>query len=220
MSSTPISVQQQMKKMPPPNALPQLRVLSNSAVRPAIIATQSSPPSSVIPQKHYIPTPSNGINRPALNMPHIDVVKPDMPNQNQPALNGVAHLPQTHPSQDPSVNGTGGPQNNDQFQVPSSYHLTQMSNLATHAALTNNPNYQTHNNPPSLTAQQVQTITSAFANRELAQQLRALPNYQYHNLQELNATGIMNQKLPANRQWTGGAGQKVEPVVNGIDVQG
>ncbi|KAF9467645.1 enhancer of polycomb-like-domain-containing protein [Collybia nuda] len=245
VNGTPVSMQQQMKKMPPPTALPQqMRISSNGGMRPPAVASiqgnatsHSSPPNSAaLPLA--MPTSSNGVNRPAMNMPHIDVAKPDLPNQS--ALNGVIHVPQPHPpdqSHDANVNGNGGSppkQNPQQYQTPltttNGFHLTPMSNLAAQALVNNqpNPNYQNgNNNPPVLTLQQMQTLKSAFANnpafansQELAQRLGTIPNYQFNNLQGLNATQNMNLKLPGNRQWMGGAPQKMNVIVNGMDAQG
>jgi enhancer of polycomb-like protein len=133
-----------------------------------------------------------------MNMPHIDVAKPDVSNQS--ALNGVIHVSQSHrldSAHDSNVNDASGspPKPSQPYGAPQTngFHLTPMTSLAAQAlvnTLPNPPLYQNNNNASTLTMQQMQTIKSAFANnptfatnQDLAQQVRAMPSYQFSNLQ-------------------------------------
>ncbi|KAF5320088.1 hypothetical protein D9611_010314 [Ephemerocybe angulata] len=85
-TGVPVSVSVQMKKMPPPTAIPQqMRISSNGGMRltPGLQSngSQQSPPQPVAlpPAQH---APINGVNgggRAAIAMPHVDMVKPAEP---------------------------------------------------------------------------------------------------------------------------------------------
>lgn len=97
-------IQQQLKKMPPPNALPQLRISSNGGMRNGVNGLQStvsiahtSPPQPV-PVPQHSPNSANGVaSRPAISMPHVDVVKTEVHPSS--ALANGAIVQQTDPTQ-------------------------------------------------------------------------------------------------------------------------
>ena len=84
--ATPVAMQQQLKKMQPPSATPQMRISSNGGMRPPGIPVTNlqangsvghhvSPPHPVpvpIPQ-HSPPNGVNGVSRAAITMPHVEV---------------------------------------------------------------------------------------------------------------------------------------------------
>lgn len=79
------AIQQQLKKMPPPNALPQLRISSNGGMRNSANGLQSSvsiahtSPPQPVPVPQHSPNSANGVaSRPAISMPHVDVVKTEV----------------------------------------------------------------------------------------------------------------------------------------------
>ncbi|KAG6907559.1 hypothetical protein DXG01_008441 [Tephrocybe rancida] len=99
--ATPVSVQQQMMKMPPPTSVPQMRISANGGIRPPSAIPQGLHGTPVVPQA---PTavlhaaPANGFSRAAMNMPHVSAVAPSSDltvtmTAPQPNTNGVAQCP-------------------------------------------------------------------------------------------------------------------------------
>lgn len=247
-NGTPVSVQQQLKKMPPPSAVPQMRISSNGGMRPPTAiagmqgsntpAPQSSPPNSAAVSQHSSP-PTNGVNRAAINMPHVEPAKPEA---NHTPLNGAIQVQQPIPSEVPQstdlkVNGINGSPIKQNAHHPimsnNGYHLTPLANQAA-VALANTAQYPYTGNQHGLSVQQMQNLKSAFANlpngtdiANLHNVARSIPASYLHvpgganfNIQQLTAGANMNLKLPASRQmqWAAGAAPKVGTVPNGIDV--
>lgn len=245
-NGTPVSVQQQLKKMPPPSAVPQMRISSNGGMRPPpavptmqgnpSVAHTSPPPSSAISLQHSPPN-TNGINRAAINLPHIDSAKPEV-NTSHSILNDVVHMQQPHQLEiaqphDPKINGSPTKQNQHHIGLPTNgYQLTPLTNQAA-VALANTTQYAYPGNQHGLSLQQVQNLKTAFAfaNMQNGQDLttlqniaRSLPTYPHmsgatnFNIQQLTAGSNMNLKLPAARQmqWSAGAPQK-GTAINGMD---
>ncbi|GLB42746.1 putative enhancer of polycomb-like protein [Lyophyllum shimeji] len=197
--NVPVSIQQQMMKMPPPSGVPQTRIpsiSSNGGMRPptstpttqgTTSVPQSPAPNTATPAQHPVPT-TNGISRAAINLPHVDVNRPDLITS-QSSLGGAIQMPQ--PAQaDPSqahelkVNGSPGSVTN-----PHTPHLGMVANgyhpLTTQAAaaLANSAQYAAayQAGQHGLTSQQMQNLKTTFANMPQGQDLqsvaRALPAY-------------------------------------------
>lgn len=84
---TPVALQH-LKKMPPPTAIPQMRISSNGGMRPPSVPASALPSNGATPQQSppqplSLPAaqhaPVNGVNgtgRAAIAMPHVEMVKP------------------------------------------------------------------------------------------------------------------------------------------------
>ena len=244
-NGTAAAVQHQVKKMPPPTSVPQMRISSNGGMRPvpAVSALQAtsttqvpagSPPHAVAVMHH--PTP-NGAGRAAINMPHVDALKSDN-HVNGGLVNGVAATAQpdtTGQTQEAPANGSPA-RPKSQNQVPvnltSNYQLASIANYG--AALANPAAFAQYGQHTGLSRDQVQNLKLAFANLS-AQDLAAMQSVvnrplpgSYMHLQnarnlnvQLNAVGN-NLKLPAAQpmQWTASSPlQRSGSVVNGVDAQ-
>ncbi|PFH50331.1 hypothetical protein AMATHDRAFT_145389 [Amanita thiersii Skay4041] len=194
-SGTPVSVQQQLKKMPPPNGVPQMRISSNGGMRPPVVPTVAalqqaiaqvpavpSTPHNLPTVQHQPASATNGVSRAAINMPHVDTLKVVDGLNNATLVNG------TTPVSQPDVNGqtaeaatTNGtpirPKSQNQHPIgltTNGYHLATMANYA-NAALANPATFAQYANSQhtGLTMQQVQNLKSAFANLP-AQELAAV----------------------------------------------
>lgn len=116
--NTSISAQQQLKKVPPPGTVPQMRISSNGGMRPpslpptpslqtngSVLATSihSSPPQPiVVPQA----SPVNGTtpsSRPAITMPHIDNMKIDPPTISALHPNSISAIQVVQPKESPPI---------------------------------------------------------------------------------------------------------------------
>ncbi|KAF8881613.1 enhancer of polycomb-like-domain-containing protein [Infundibulicybe gibba] len=250
-NGTPVSMAPQMKQMPPPASLPHMRISSNGGMRPPGLPAPSqgntspshlSPPhSAAAPQ--LTPPSANGINRPAINMPHIDASKADLTSHIS-LSNALAQPAQgdASQSQEPMPNGATHsssptrPKSQNQHTT-NGFHLTPMSSYAA-SALSNNVHYSQQSNPQhsGLSIQQVQNLKSAFASIPPNQDMNGLqvngarnpgpfmhvvPNGANFNLQ-LGAGANLNLKLPASRQvqWSSGGSpvQRPATVVNGVEI--
>lgn len=249
VNGTPVAMQQQLKKMPPPTALPQMRISSNGGMR-AQATTQSmqgsshtsshSPPSSAsLPQP--MATGSNGLSRAAITMPHVEGVKSEI-NSTPAALSGAVQISQPHQadlsqSHDLNVNGIGAsPPKQTQLPIgmATNGYLTPLSSYAA-TALANTGQFTQQQ---GLTLQQMQNLKSAFANippgqdlatfqaniaRSAGQYLHVPNGTPSFNMAQSNASTNMNLKFPATRQmqmpWAASNPQKPGPVVNGMDGQ-
>lgn len=246
VNGTPIAMQQQLKKMPPPTALPQMRISSNGGMRtqaaqsmqgPSLTPSHSPPSSASLPQP--MTTGSNGLSRAAITMPHVDGVKSEI-NSTLSVLNGNAQTPHQHQpdvsqSHDPIINGHGNsPPKQAQVQhsngLPTNSYLTQLSSY-TNPTLTNSNQF---GQQQGLTLQQMQNLKSAFApGQDLAtfqahiaragQYLHVPNGTQNFNITQSNINTNMNIKFPATRQmqmqWATNNAQKTGPGVNGLDGQ-
>lgn len=259
VNGTPISVQQQLKKMAPPAGLSQLRISSNGGMRPPGIPVVASMPSN-IPSSHaspphlspvsqHSPTPTNsanGINRPAMNMPHVDAVKPELPPsipdstpqaQQPQQLESALQIVENHVNGINHANSPARPKSQNQHTTTNGYHLTPMNGY-TVAALANATPYAQHPTAQHnvLSSQQVQNLKSAFANMAPGQDIataiqvnsgRAVPPYMHvvpsgPGFGMPGTNGNINLKLPAARQmqWSVGSPmQRPNSAVNGLDGQ-
>ncbi|TFK38452.1 enhancer of polycomb-like-domain-containing protein [Crucibulum laeve] len=186
-NGVPVAVAHQIKKMPPPNAVPQMRISSNGGMRPPGVSVvtgmqsngatgHASPPQPVsLPVTQHSPTNgTNGVSRAAISMPHVEVVKPDV-NPISAIQNAVVTIQSVDGStQDHTSNGTTShpkSQNHLQMQMPNNaFQLIPMSAHAAQAlAATAPPQYQQQQQNQqqqhtSLSLQQMQNLKSAFAN--------------------------------------------------------
>ena len=190
-NGTPVAVQHQVKKMPPPSSVPQMRISSNGGMRPVPVVsalqatpnaqvTVGSPPHAVAVMQHPTPSVTNGVGRAAMNMPHVDALKADN-HVNGALVNGVAAVsPQadtTGQTQEASTNGSPTrPKSQNQVPVsltPSSYQLASIANYG--AALANPAAFAQYMNGQhtGLSRDQVQNLKLAFANLP-AQDLAAM----------------------------------------------
>lgn len=231
-TGTPISVQQQLKKMPPPTAVPQvqMRISSNGGMRPPSVVgntaiSQSSPPhSAVLP--HHSPPVTNGINRAAINISHVDLAKPEtLPNHS--IMNGApqAQQPETSQPHDPKVNGVNGSPvklNGLHPGLPTNGYLIPPLNsqAASAAVLANAAQFAF---PGNMSLQNLKSVLANGADFSALQSVaRSLPSGYLHvpnganfNIQQLVPGANMNIKLPAARQmqWA----TTTTPKVNGVD---
>ena len=244
-NGTAAGVQHQVKKMPPPTSVPQMRISSNGGMRPvpAVSALQATPTaqvpagSPVAVMHHPTPSVTNGAGRAAINMPHVDALKSDN-HVNGGLANGVAAAAQpdtTGQTQEASANGSPA-RPKSQNQVPvnltSNYQLASIASYG--AALANPAAFAQYGQHTGLSRDQVQNLKLAFANLS-AQDLAAMQSVvnrplpgSYMHLQnarnlnvQLNAVGN-NLKLPAAQpmQWTASSPlQRPGSVVNGVDAQ-
>ncbi|GLB37128.1 putative enhancer of polycomb-like protein [Lyophyllum shimeji] len=233
-NGTPISMQQQLKKMPPP-IVPQTRISSNGGMRPPqVVPSMQSPSSqpsasSSVTQSHLSLPISNGVNRAAINMPHVDGPKVDVNGAQSSLSSATQPFPQADPNRphNPKSNNAALPHNLPQGVAATAYHLTSQAA----AALANPMAYQGNH---GLSMQQVQNLKSAFANAQAGHDssalkglARALPSYiqaagASFNIQQLAAASNINLKLPTARQmqWTPSTPPaKAVPVANGVDGQ-
>ncbi|KAG6917434.1 hypothetical protein DXG01_002520 [Tephrocybe rancida] len=241
-NGTPISVQQQLKKMPPPVSMPQMRISSNGGMRTASapsmqgspLPLQSSPPNSTtVP--HHTPT-SNGIHRAAINLPHIDASSKGEASGFQTGLNGVAHLQQPsqldpNRQQDPNPGAVLFPTQPSGMAInvaPNGFHTTTAQ-----SAFPNSPQLGLNGNH-GLSALQMQNLKTAFANAQAQanQESKGAARAAYlstgsanYNLQQqlaAVANSNFNLKIPPARpmQWTSGVPLPTKsPVSNGADGQ-
>src|SRR5260221_3917721 len=119
-NGTPLAIPQHLKKMQPSAPGPQMRISSGGGMRPPTVSAtnsqqQSSPPQAIQPQSQSnaaspivnqgspaptpVPVPQhaipNGIGRPAISMPHVEVPKADStPTLPNGVANGVSASPQ------------------------------------------------------------------------------------------------------------------------------
>ncbi|RDB31064.1 Enhancer of polycomb-like protein 1 [Hypsizygus marmoreus] len=133
----------QLKKMPPPTSVPQMRIANGGMRPPPIVASmqgpsplsQSSPPNSASMPQHSPPN-TNSISQAAINLPHVDVVKTEV-NGNQALLNGAVQIPPLHrqdanSAHDTKVNVINGspPKQNQHSQMQTyDYHAPLSTTL-------------------------------------------------------------------------------------------
>jgi enhancer of polycomb-like protein len=254
-AAMPISMQQQLRKMPPPNGIPSMRISSNGGIRPSSAsaspapgaqASQASPPSSATAAQHTSPA-TNGINRAAINIAHVEVPKPDMTPSAVSSLVTQSSDPQQ--TQEPKVNGingvNGSPQKPQTQALPPNAATTtaypqQIGSYQVQANALNNAHFAAAYNAQqqAMVQQQLMQFKSHFANMQNSQDLanlqavaRNLPasylqqlpggnNFNMQNFAQLQAAA-MNLKLPANRQWPAPVGTPTKPagvpMVNGAE---
>jgi len=250
-----LAIPQHLKKMQP-SGPGQMRISSSGGMRPPTVSAansqqhQSSPPHPIQPQSQSdtaspivnqgspaptpVPVPQhavpNGVGRPAISMPHVEVPKADaapaLPNG---VANGVTTSPQPEVNGDAATSGTPRPKSRNlnaqgHIGIPSNgYHLP-LTNMS--AALLNSTYIPQH--VGGLSLQQVQNLKSAFATLSATEMAalnggRPLPaSYLMPNMQIPPNTN--NLKLPNTRQtqWPMAAQlgqQRPGSVVNGLDGQ-
>lgn len=242
VAGTPVAMQHQIKKMPPPTAVPQMRISSNGGMRPPttpVVATASQPqppsqsaPTPPTPTQVPAAQPVNGVSpatRPAIAMPHVELVKPAEPLVNGASVQSSTEAPQV---QDVMMNGVAPPRPKSQNQAPvalsvpaNGYHLTPMTATNPAAAFAQ-AHLQAGQRIP-MTAQKIEQLKTAFGNmtpQEMAvlANSRALAAGNYVNsngAMHIPATNV-NLKLPPARQmqWAAMSGvgvQRPPSVVNG-----
>jgi enhancer of polycomb-like protein len=237
---TPIAMQQQLK-MPPPTALPQMRISSNGGIRTQASAqsiqglthTPSHSPPNSVPLPQPTTTGSNGVGRAAITMPHVEGVKSEI-NSTSTVLTGAVQIPQPHQADVSQshdlMNGIStSPPKQPQHAIgmATNGYLTPLSSYAA-TALANTGQFAHQ----GLTLQQMQNLKSAFASIPPGQDLATFqaniaragqylhvpngtPNF---NMAQPNTGTNMNLKFPAARQmWAAANTQKT--TVNGMDGQ-
>jgi enhancer of polycomb-like protein len=254
-NGTHLAIPQHLKKMQPSAPGPQMRISAGGGMRPPTVSAansqqlQSSQPlqpqshlnvtSPVVNQSPPAPSPlpvpqhgSNGVGRPAISMPHVEVTKPDAPALPNGVANGVTTSPQPEANGDATISTPARPKSqnlNSQGHIgnPSNgYHLP----LNMSAALLNST-YLPQNGQHAvggLSVQQVQSLKSAFATLSATEMAalnggRPLPaSYLMPNMQ-LPPNANINLKLPNTRQtqWAMAAQMQQRPasVVNGLEGQ-
>ncbi|KAK2462409.1 hypothetical protein APHAL10511_005715 [Amanita phalloides] len=245
-NGTSLAIQHQVKKMPPPNSVPQMRISSNGGMRPLAVTPVSNLQATASAQvpggshpvpvvQHPTPLVTNGIGRPAINMPHVDALKTDG-HVNGALINGVATVPSqsdtmTH-AQEASANGSPvRPKSQTQVPVglaPSNYQFASLANYT--AALANPAAFAQYVNGPhtGLSRDQMQNLKLAFVNlpaQDLAaMQSRPLQGAFMHprNLNVQLSTAANNLKLPTAQpmQWAASPPlQRSGSAINGVDAQ-
>jgi enhancer of polycomb-like protein len=92
-----VAVQHQVKKMPPPSSVPQMRTSLNGGMHsvPIVSALQATlnaqvtVPHAVAVMQHPMPSMMNGVGQATMNMPHVDALKLDN-HVNSALINGVS----------------------------------------------------------------------------------------------------------------------------------
>ena len=246
------SIPSHLKKMQVSAAGPQMRISSGGGMRPPSMSatnlqhqsssqplqSQSQPtlsqPNAGSPvANHSSPAPSpipvpqlstaNGVNRPAISMPHVEVTKAEvstvpLPNgtvngntSSQPETNGDSVISNPARPKSRNVNSPG------HIGIPSNgYHLP-LTTMST--ALSYLPQNGQHT---VLSPEQIQNLKSAFANLS-ATEMAALSSRHPSYLMQFSPNSNMNLKLPNTRQtpWAMSAQMQQRPssLVNGIDGQ-
>ncbi|KAJ3557054.1 hypothetical protein NP233_g11834 [Leucocoprinus birnbaumii] len=231
-----VALQQQVKKMPPPTAVPQMRISSNGGMRPTTtptvngvngaqptvaIATHNSPPQPVPVPQHTSPNGINGVaSRPAIAMPHVDVVKTEV-HQPSALANGAISIQQTDSTQSTdSTAATASPARpksqvqaaaipTNGFHLPANFAAAATLNPASYAQLAGTAAFQ------NLKSTFASLPQSEFAN--LQSQLQRMP---YMSALQLNGNNA-NIKAAAARQmqqWASSPLQRPTSTGTGLDV--
>ncbi|KAF8621954.1 hypothetical protein AX15_007385 [Amanita polypyramis BW_CC] len=200
-NGAPVAAQHQVKKMPPPTTVPQMRISSNGGMRPPVVPAVNNlqvTGSAQIPvgsshtlpvMQHPTPSVANGVCRPAINMPHVDALKADN-HSNGTLVNGVSVTPSqpetTGQALDASMNGSPNrPKSRNQVSVGLAPNSYQLASLANYTAALANPafaQYMSSQHSGGLSMQQVQNLKSAFASLP-AQDLAAMQSVASRPLQ-------------------------------------
>jgi len=246
-NGTPVSMQQ-LKKMQLPAAAQQMRISSGGGMRPPTVpvsnlqpALQSQPvqlQTGALPARTPTPSrstpvpipqhsPPNGIGRPGIAVPHVEVAKTEAV-VTPPLANGVPTSPvpsdanvEVVPVRPKSQNVTPQQRLNPGV-LTNGYHLAPMANMT---ALLNSGAYplgQNGHGASGLSLQQVQNLKSAFANLSASEMAalnggRGLPaSYLMPNM----SVQLPSLKLATTRQsqWSAIGPQMQRPAsVGGID---
>lgn len=224
-NGTPVATQQPIVKMSLPTAAPapQMRISSNGGMRPTVpvvvngvngtqstvsIAVHNSPPQPVPVPRHTSPNGINGIaSRPAIAMPHVDVVKTEV---HQPSVltKGPLSIQQTDSTQQESTSANNSPAR-QKVSFPSTLHShlppgpSQMNNTFT-------PSTYAHLGPADL-----QNLKSTFANLPNFQnQLQRMP---YMSALALNPNTSLKAAAMRQIQWTNPPLQRPTSTGTGLD---
>jgi enhancer of polycomb-like protein len=226
-----VAIQQQVKKMPPPSALPQMRISSNGGMRPTIptvngvnglqsnvsIATHTSPPQPVPVPQH---TPPNGVtgiaSRPAIAMPHVDVVKTEA-HQPSALANGAISIQQADSPQSTDSSSTNvspaRPKSQTQTAIlptTNGFHVPNNFATATYAPLVNN-------------TAALQNLKTSFANGDfsnLQSQLQRMPYMltgSAMNGLPLNANANLKAAAARQMQWANSPLQRPNSTGTGLE---
>ncbi|KXN91311.1 Enhancer of polycomb-like protein 1 [Leucoagaricus sp. SymC.cos] len=228
-----VALQQQIKKMPPPVAVPQMRISSNGGMRPSLpatngvngiqstvsIASHNSPPQPVPVPQHTSPNGVNGVaSRPAIAMPHVDVVKTEV-HQPSALANGVISVQQTDSNQStestPTSTSPARPKSQTQtVTVPANgFHMSNnfAATLApaTYAQLAGNTALQ------NLKTTFASLPQSDFAN--LQSQLQRMPYMLSNSNLQLNANANLKAAAARQMQWVSSPLQRPTSTGNGLE---
>jgi len=224
INGTPVATQQPIVKMSLPTAAPQMRISSNGGMRPTVpavvngvngtqstvsIAVHNSPPQPVPVPRHTSPNGINGIaSRPAIAMPHVDVVKTEV---HQPSVltKGPLSIQQTDSTQSTESTSANNSPARQKVSFPSTLHghlppgPSQMNNTFT-------PSTYAHLGPAAL-----QNIKSTFANLpNLQNQLQRMP---YMSALALNSSTSLKAAAMRQIQWTNSPLQRPTSTGTGLD---
>ncbi|EAU81386.1 hypothetical protein CC1G_05216 [Coprinopsis cinerea okayama7 len=144
----PNAMHHQIRKMPPPNVLPQMRISSNGGMRPPSVppsgaqSMPAQPPTTTPFPQNPAANGVNGATRPGIAMPHVNLAKPPEQIVNGQAAAATASGSQSReatPQQDGAANGNGvavPPRPKSQNQTPvalsvpaNGFHLTPLNPL-------------------------------------------------------------------------------------------
>jgi enhancer of polycomb-like protein len=186
-------------------------------------ASQTSPPASATAPQHPIPA-TNGINRAAINISHVDMPKPDNA-ASYPVVNGAIQVPATEVPTPQGVkpNGVNGSPAKPTAPQPqplslAGYNLGLTGQNPSAAALA-----QLAMQPNGLSQQQMNNLKNVLA-QSANPQGYLVPGNANFNMQHLVNNANMNIKLSASRvmpQWVAAAAaanaKAPNGVVNGVD---
>ncbi|KAI0262080.1 enhancer of polycomb-like-domain-containing protein [Gloeopeniophorella convolvens] len=236
-AGTPISMQQQLKKLPSALNVPQMRISSNGGMRPPatplLAPMNASSGSQTSPQSSPTPAATNGHTSPVLAPPSLN----GSSGSEEPRASSTP-LPLQEPSvssADPTTPGaptaaaapmpTKPAQPHHAITLPNGYHMP--NNYAT--AIPNGATTYLHLGAQQngLTPQQIQSLKSSFANgpQEMplavngsrpASYIGHVPGNGPHFNLPMGAVGVnvgmnlsnMNLKLPSSRQMQWAAAQR------------
>jgi enhancer of polycomb-like protein len=214
---------------PSQSSPPQLLQPSSSQSQPTQPASPITNPIPSAPSPVPVPQHSapNGIGRPAISMPHVEVAKVDMLAASaNGAVNGASVLSQSETNGDAATTTPTRPKSQSQGLVglpQNGYHLP-LTNMS--AALLNSA-YLPPNGPHAaggLSLQQMQNLKSAFANlsaTEMAALNGGRPLSASYLMPSMQLPPGANLKLPNTRptQWAIAAAQLQQQRPTSLDGQ-
>ncbi|ESK91729.1 4 histone acetyltransferase subunit [Moniliophthora roreri MCA 2997] len=236
-----VPVSQQMKMQPPGEAVSQHMRISGGMRRTvasmSTSSTSATPPKQPLPQPTAQPVPqptasANGVNRPAINLPHVNSIQTDgttsfgvangangtvVSGQPQPQQSSENTEAQPQQQQDHAVNGQTAQASHPKQDQPT-YNVTvngtHVNSVNPYTGLSGISPY-VPSQTSTLSLQQVQNLKSVFAspsNQDAAalqaNNGRPVPGSYLHVMpngnfnMQMPNNTSMNLKLPAGRQWT------------------
>ena len=224
VNGTPVAIQQPIVKMSLPTAVPQMRISSNGGMRltaPAVVngasgtqstvsvAVHNSPPQPVPVPRHTSPNGINGIaSRPAIAMPHVDVVKAEV-HQPSALTNAVTSIQQTDSMQSTESTSMNNSPARQKVPFPSILH-GHLPPGPSQVNTTFIPGMYAHLGPATL-----QNLKSTFANLpNLQNQLQRMP---YMSALALNSNASLKAAAMRQMQWTNSPLQRSPSTGTGLD---